>query len=247
VNRDGLTRRDMLSQRDGGPAGGNGPGGGPAGGGGPGGGRLGGGADSGHRGPPEGSDGEETGGDGPGVEEPTGTGTVVNPRRGFLGRLNARTRSILTAAAVAAVLVNAGAVWAYWHITGSETGREHAGAVVKMNLRGRSNLNKPLTPGSAGDLTVTVTNDNNFPIRITSVSPGAGNVVADDEHRENGCVHHGVVVRSPSVEVQWDVERNKVGAFTVPNGLAMAATSGPACAGAVFTVPVLVNGVAGIS
>jgi len=211
----------MLSQRDGGPTGGGGPG-------------------DGRPGPPR-SD------DGPAIEEPTGAVTVASPRRGFLGRLNARTRSILTAAAIAAVLVNAGAVWTYWHITGSETGREHAGAVVEMNLRGRSNLNKPLTPGSTGDLTVTVTNDNNFPIRITSVLPGVGHVVADDEHRENGCVDHGVVVRSPSVEVQWDVERNKVGAFVVPNGLAMAATSGPACAGAVFTVPVLVNGVAGIS
>jgi hypothetical protein len=221
----------MLSQRGGGPAGGAAP--------------------SGHPGPPKGFEDEEKDISlrmaGPVVEEPTGDVIVVGPRRGFPGRLNARTRSILTAAAVAAVLVNAGAVWAYWHITGSETGREHAGAVVEMNLRGRSNLNKTLTPGSTGDLTVTVTNDNNFPIRITSVSPGAGNIVADDEHRENGCVDHGVVVTSPSVAVHWDVDRNRVGAFTVPNGLAMAATSGPACAGAVFTVPVLVNGVAGIS
>lgn len=238
MNRDGLTRRDMLSQRDGGPTGGT--------------------AHSGRPGPPKGFDDEEIVipprmgddpalPDDPAVEEPTGEMTVVDPRRSFPGRLNARTRSILTAAAVAAVLVNAGAVWAYWHITGSETGREHAGAVVEMNLRGRSDLNKPLTPGSTGDLTVTVTNDNDFPIRITSVAPGAGNVVADDEHRENGCVDHGVLVSSPSVEVHWDVDRNRVGAFTVPNGLAMAETSGPACAGAVFTVPVLVNGVAGIS
>jgi len=222
----------MLSRRDGGPTGDGGLGGG-------------------RPGPPKSFDGEEKAGPGDGLalpddlagKEPTG----VDPRRGFPGRLNTRTRSILTAAAVAAVLVNAGAVWAYWHITGSETGREHAGAVVEMNLRGRSNLNKPLTPGSTGDLTVTVTNDNNFPIRITSVSPGAGNVVADDEHREHGCVDHGVVVRSQSVAVKWKVERNDVRAFTVPDGLAMAETSGPACAGAVFTVPVLVNGVAGIS
>ena len=222
----------MLSRRDGGPTGDGGLGGG-------------------RPGPPKSFDGEEKVGPGDdlalpddlAVKEPA----AVELRRGFLGRLNTRTRSILTAAAVAAVLVNAGAVWAYWHITGSETGREHAGAVVEMNLRARSNLNKPLTPGSTGDLTVTVTNDNNFPIRITSVSPGAGKVVADDEHRENGCVDHGVVVRSRSVEVRWEVKRNDVRAFTVPNGLTMAETSGPACAGAVFTVPVLLNGVAGIS
>ncbi|MEU8607776.1 hypothetical protein AB0C29_07230 [Actinoplanes sp. NPDC048791] len=179
-------------------------------------------------------------------DEPTGDVTAARPQ-GFLSRLDARTRSILTAAAVAAVLVNAGVVWAYWQLTGSETGRANAGAVVELNLRGRSDLNKPLTPGSTGNLTVTLTNDNDFPIRITSVSPAPGTIMADDEHRENGCVDHGVTVAHDAVPVRWDVERNHVGAFIVPDGLAMAATSDPACAGAVFTVPVLVSGIAGVS
>jgi hypothetical protein len=176
-------------------------------------------------------------------DEPTGD----LRRRGLLSRLDARTRSILLSAAAAAVVVNAGAVWAYWHITGSETGRANAGVVVELNLRGRSDLNVPLTPGSTGDLIVAVTNDNDFPVRITSVSPGAGNIVADAEHRENGCVNTGVVVTRDSVQVRWDVERNNVGAYTVPGGLTMAASSDPACAGAVFTVPVLVSGMAGVS
>lgn len=229
--RDGLAKRGIGGAAGGGAgrAGGNAPGGGA--------------------GPPESFGGEQRTDLEPGDDPAAATGGMVvgDPQRGVLGRLDARTRSILTGAAIAAVLVNAGAVWAYWVITGSETGRTHAGTVVEMNLRGRSNLNKPLTPGSTGDLTVTVTNDNDFPIRITSVSPGTGNVVADDEHRENGCVDPGVVVRSASVEVLWEVARNDVGAFIVPHGLAMATTSAPACAGAIFTVPVRVNGVAGVS
>jgi hypothetical protein len=167
--------------------------------------------------------------------------------RGLLSKLDARTRSLLTGAAIAAVLVNAGAVWAYWHITGSETGRANAGVVVELTLRGRSDLNKPLTPGSTGDLTVAVANDNDFPIRVTSVTPAPGTIMADDEHRENGCVDHGVAITQSAVQVEWDVARNNVGAFTVPGGLAMATTSEPACAGAVFTVPVLVKGTAGVS
>jgi hypothetical protein len=180
-------------------------------------------------------------------EVPTGDLRARGGRPGLLSRLDARTRSILTAAAAAAVLVNAGVVWAYWHITGSETGRAYAGAVVELNLRGRSDLNKPLTPGSIGDLTVTVTNDNDFPIRITSVSPAPGAILADDEHRENGCVDNGVAVGLKSAKVQWNVARNNVEAYTVPGGLTMAATSDPACAGAVFTIPVLVTGIAGAS
>jgi hypothetical protein len=183
----------------------------------------------------------------PPVVDDEPTGDVAAPRRSFLGRLDGRTRSILTGAAVAAVIVNASAVWAYWRITGSHTGRANAGAVVELNMRGRSDLNKPLTPGGTGALVVAVTNDNDFSIRITAVSPGAGNVVADTEHRENGCVEPAVAVADPMVAVEWEVERNHVGAFTVPDGLTMAASADPACVGAVFTIPVVVRGVAGVS
>jgi hypothetical protein len=167
-------------------------------------------------------------------------------RWGWPSRLDRRTRSILAAAAVAAVVVNAGAAWAYWRITGSETGRSGAGSFLELNLRGRSDLNRPLVPGGVGNLVVTVTNDNDFPIRITSVTPGTGNVIADDEHREAGCANTGVSVTRDSVKVRWEVPRNTVGAFTVPDGLAMAPGSDKACAGATFTVPVRAAGVAGI-
>ena len=179
-------------------------------------------------------------------EEPTGELGAPAAKHGLLSRLDARTRSLLTAAAVAAVLVNAGAVWAYWHITGSETGRAaNAGTAVELNLRARSGLSRPLTPGSTGDLTVTVTNDNNFPVRITSVSLAPGAILADDEHRENGCAEHGVAMVPESAAVRWSVARNSVGAFTVPGGLRMAPDSDAACAGAIFSIPVLVSGMAG--
>jgi len=170
--------------------------------------------------------------------EPTGDVPPSGRRRGWLGRLDTRTRSILAAAAAGALLVNAGAAWAYWRITGSETGQADTGTFVELTLRGRSDLNRPLDPGGTGNLVVTVTNDNDFPIRITSVMPGAGNIVADDEHREAGCTKPGVTVARESVSVRWDVPRNTVGAFTVPEGLAMAPDSDNACVGATFTVPV---------
>ena len=178
-------------------------------------------------------------------DQPSGDGG--GPRRGFRSRLDGRTRSVLIGAVVAALTVNAGAAWAYWHITRAEGGRAKSGTAVELNLSGRSDVNVPLRPGGTGDLTVMVTNGNGFPIRITSVSPGTAKVVADVEHRENGCVDPGVVVRDKAVKVRWHVERNSVAAYTVPHGLAMAASADPACAGATFTVPVLVSGVAGVS
>ena len=176
------------------------------------------------------------------TEEPTWE--VRQPGR--KGRLDARTRSILSAAAVAAIVVNAGAAWAYWKVTASETGGARAGTAVELTLRGRSDLNRPLLPGGTGNLTVTLINDNDFPITITSVSPGPGNVVADDEHREAGCREKaGVSLTKVAFAVSWDVSRNTIGAFSIPDGLQMDPNANKACQGATFTIPVQVNGVRG--
>jgi hypothetical protein len=172
-------------------------------------------------------------------EEPTWEVRSPGGRR----RIDRRTRSILTVAAVTAIVVNAGAAWAYWKVTASETGSARAGTVVQLNLRGRSDLNKPLTRGSTGSLTVTLTNDNDFPIRITSVTPGPGNIVADNEHRDAGCLDTGVTVTKESFTVDWAVAHNTIGAFTLPDGLKMAASTSKACEGATFTVPVRTSGV----
>jgi hypothetical protein len=176
----------------------------------------------------------------PDVDEPTWE--VRHPHAGRR-RLDGRTRSILTVAAAAAIVVNAGAAWAYWSITGSDTGRDSGGSAVELALRGRSDLNRPLTPGGTGNLTVTVTNDNDFPIRITSVTPGVGNIVADDEHRDKGCTGQVARITQKRFDVSWEVERNTIGAFTIPDGLIMQGGASPGCNGATFTVPVQASGV----
>ncbi|MET0417143.1 MAG: hypothetical protein ABW022_14090, partial [Actinoplanes sp.] len=117
-------------------------------------------------------------------EEPTWE--MRQPDQGKRRRLDRRTRAILTVAAVAAIVVNAGAAWVYWQVTGSETAQAGAGE-ISMALRARSDLDQPLRRGEKGDLIVTVTNDYDFPVRITALTPGTGNIVADDEHRDAGC------------------------------------------------------------
>jgi hypothetical protein len=157
-------------------------------------------------------------------------------------RIDGRTRTILSVAAAAAIVVNAGAAWAYWHVTESGPERASEGTAVELTLRARNDLNNPLSPGRTGNLTVTVTNEYDFPVRIKMVTPGNGNVVADDEHREAGCTNPGVTITQPQFDVSWDVPRNTIGAFTIVNGLAMRRTVPPACSGAVFSVPVQVTG-----
>ena len=162
-------------------------------------------------------------------------------------RLDRRGKVILSVAAAAAVLVNAGAAWAYWTLNGEGTGVAVAGTAVELTLTGKSDDSKPLYPGGTTNLTVTVTNQNDFPIKITSVSPGANAVTADSEHRDAGCRTTGVVVAQDVIAVSWEVPKNTIGVFTVPDGVRMTNASESACQGATFTIPVRANGVSNAS
>ncbi|MEU4425932.1 hypothetical protein AB0F81_35380 [Actinoplanes sp. NPDC024001] len=165
------------------------------------------------------------------------------PRR----RFDRRARAILTAAAIAAVLANAGAAWAYWRFNGPGEKPEAAetaaaGAAFELTLSGTSDVNQPLRPGGTGNLTITVTNQHSVPIRITSIMRGAGPAVADDAHREAGCVDPRVEINQARFPVSWEVPKNTIGAFILPGALSM--RGGPAaCRGASFSVPVQAHAV----
>ncbi|GAA4592988.1 hypothetical protein BJY16_000815 [Actinoplanes octamycinicus] len=170
-------------------------------------------------------------------EEPTWE--VREPRR---RRFDRRSRTILGLAAVAAMLANAGAAWAYWRLTQPDPAAAPAPAAIDMVLRGRTDLGQVLRPGDHGNLLVTVTNDRNVPIRITSIGVGPGNVVADPEHRDAGCTTPRVRVNQTSYPVSWEVAKNTVGAFTLPRALAVERGTPQSCVGANFTVPLRARG-----
>ncbi|BBH64683.1 hypothetical protein ACTI_13680 [Actinoplanes sp. OR16] len=158
------------------------------------------------------------------------------PRR----RFDKRARAILTAAAVAALLANAGAAWAYWRFNGPDDQQPAAvttGTAFEMALSGSSDPEHSLRAGTAGNLTVTVTNQHPVPIRITAVQPLAGTAVADDEHREAGCAATRVEISRRVFAVSWEVPKNTVGAFVLPDALSMRAGGPASCRGATFTVP----------
>ncbi|GAB1643012.1 hypothetical protein [Krasilnikovia sp. MM14-A1259] len=163
------------------------------------------------------------------------------------GKLDGRGKVILSVAAAAAVLVNAGAAWAYWNLSGTGNAVAVAGNAIELKLDGRSDDSRPLYPGGTSNLTVTVTNQNNFPVRITSLSPGDADVTADRDHRNGGCRTTGVVVAQDVLKVSWEVPKNTIGVFTVPDGVKMTNASDSACQGATFTIPVRATGVSNAS
>ncbi|WP_430780895.1 hypothetical protein [Actinoplanes sp. G11-F43] len=167
-------------------------------------------------------------------EEPTWDLRQPGARR----RFDRRARMILTVAAVAALLANAGAAWAYWHFNGPDRGRLAAAAGVEIALTATSDPGRTLAPGEVGNLTVTVTNQHPVPVHITSILPADGPVVADDLRREAGCSDPRVVLTEAEFPVSWEVPRNTIGAFILPKALTMRAGGQAACQGATFTVPV---------
>lgn len=173
-------------------------------------------------------------------EEPTWE--VRHPGDRHRRRLDGRTRAILGVAAAAALVVNAGAAWLYWRIAGSEAAEASPDRSVVLALRARSDLSRPLRPGQTGSLTVTVTNDNDVPIRISAVLPTGGVVTADDEHRAAGCQNPEVRLNRDRFVVSWDVSRNTIGAFTLPDALTMPPGTVTACNGATFMIPVRAEG-----
>ncbi|GGL04701.1 hypothetical protein [Mangrovihabitans endophyticus] len=162
-------------------------------------------------------------------------------------RLDRRGKTILSVAVAVAVVVNASVAWAYWSLSGSGNAVSVAGSAVELELNGRSDESKPLYPGGSTNLTVTVTNKNDFPIKITTVSPGPGSVTADASHRDAGCRSTGVFVASDVLRVAWEVPKNTIGVFTVSDGLKMNNSSDSACQGATFSIPVRATGVSNAS
>jgi hypothetical protein len=153
-------------------------------------------------------------------------------------RLDRRGKLILTIALVTALIANGGAAWAYWTLHGQGSGVAVAGTATELTMRGQSDDSRPLYPGGTTNLTVTVANQNDFPVKITSVSLGPGRVTADLEHRHAGCRHPGVAITGDPLQVTWNIPKNTTGVFTVPDGLAMNNSSDTACQGAVFAIPV---------
>ena len=180
------------------------------------------------------------------VATPVGPRLAEHTRKarppGDARKVTGRARSILTAAAVAAILVNAGVAWTYWRIAEAGARPDGNGATIQMALPARSDLTVPLAPGRRGDLLVTLTNNYDFPVRITSVTLGPGRVLADDEHRDAGCADPIVELTREQFPVRWDVPKNTIGAFTIPDGLIRAADDDMACEGAVFTIPIQASG-----
>ena len=145
------------------------------------------------------------------------------------GRLDRRGKLILGLAAAATVLVNTGVAVAYWKLGQGAADAAVAAPAIEVSVTGRLD-------GGTTDLTVTVANQNDFPVTIKGLS-AADEVTADAEHHDRGCRATSVVVLPEVLDFSWHVPANSVDRFTVTAGVRMTDGAGAACRGAVFIVP----------
>ncbi|MFC3991829.1 hypothetical protein [Actinoplanes siamensis] len=153
-----------------------------------------------------------------------------------------RARPAIVVAAVAGLAVSGGIAWAQWRLTGSGQATGTAGTVLGLRLSGQPSPQEPLYPGKLTALSVTVHNDNRFPVLVTTIRAGAGAVTADAAHRAAGCVTTGVSFAKPATAVAWPVPSRSSATFRVSNAVKMTNASDSACRGATFTVPLAASG-----
>ncbi|GAA0416476.1 hypothetical protein Aca07nite_08880 [Actinoplanes capillaceus] len=75
-----------------------------------------------------------------------------------------RSVALITAGVVA---VSGGAAWAAWTILGDGSATATAGTAAELDITGTSIT--ALVPGGTSDVTLTVSNPNTFPVKVTSL------------------------------------------------------------------------------
>jgi len=159
-----------------------------------------------------------------------------------IARSHRRGRGI-KAAALAGLLVTAGAgtAYAYWTgAGGSGTGSASAGimqAVTVDALVASDNPKAALIPGGSADVVLRLSNPNPYSVQVYSVTAN-GPATADAAHP--GCTTTGVRFTGTAAPLSpaTSVAANSSALITLPGAAAMDTTSLAACQGATFSLPV---------
>lgn len=142
-------------------------------------------------------------------------------------------RSAVVGAATIA-LVGGGIAFAAWTSTGTGTGSATAGDAAVLGVAQDAAVGG-LFPTGTKDVSITVTNTNSYPIKVSSLVPGA--VSVDSGHA--GCTSPAVTFSSLTALTDR-VAAGGTKTYTV--NAAMGADSSNGCQGATFSTPYTATG-----
>jgi hypothetical protein len=139
-------------------------------------------------------------------------------------------------------LLAAGIAFAAWTATGSGNGYAKAQSVSPLTtVDASASTTAQLYPGGTGDVVITVSNPNSFPVTITAVT-GNGTITSDKGAACNAST--GVTFTNTSGLSQV-APGSTTTSFTLSGKAAMSSASDNSCQGAVFTIPVTLTGSVG--
>ncbi len=139
---------------------------------------------------------------------------------------------------VAGLGLGAGTAYAYFTASGSGSGSASVATLTNVTVAVTTGtVTNELLPGGTGAVTLTVSNQNNFPVTLVKVV-GNGPVTVDGNH--SSCTTTDVTFNPPS-SLNTTIPGGASTPVTLPNAASMSAASSPGCQGAQFSVPVTIT------
>lgn len=155
--------------------------------------------------------------------------------------MHTRKTRIIGAGVTILVLGVVGLVYAAWTTNGSGSGYAKAGSAVDLStVDASAETHGDLYPNTNGSVFLNVHNPNPFPVTITDVTAGNGDVTAADGI--GTCDLTGVSFRDQSgLTINVGAESDS-GVIELENAAHMSNESENGCQNAVFTIPVVLSG-----
>lgn len=148
------------------------------------------------------------------------------------------TPLLLVAATTLTVVLGAGAAFAYFTTTGSGNGSAGTATLQNVTVAALVGGDAPaskLLPGRSADVILRVSNPNDFPVTLVSVTGGPGAITASGG--AGACTVTGVsFVNQPSVS--FTIAASGTTLVDLANAAEMDSTSQTGCQGATFAIPV---------
>jgi hypothetical protein len=145
-----------------------------------------------------------------------------------------RLLAVLIPAGCLVAGLGSGAAYAYFTAPGTGSGTASIGTLQNVTVETATGtvVNK-LIPGGTGDVTLTVSNTNNFPVSVVRVDPNG-------TPTSPACGTTGVTFAAQD-SLDDTIAANGSTTITLANAASMDASSDASCQGATFSIPVTIT------
>jgi hypothetical protein len=138
----------------------------------------------------------------------------------------------------AGALAGAGA-YAYFSASGQGPGAASVGSMQTVTVAAATTTpGTPLLPGGSGDVTLEVTNPNDFAVTLVSVTGTGAPITADSGHP--GCTTTGVTF-TDQTGLATVIPASGTATVDLSGAASMSTASSAGCQGATFSIPVTIT------